>query len=160
MLYADARGVRRIYRMRFEDGHREMWGQAGPGSHQRFEATIRGDGRLVTGRWDASSDGEAWKPDFEVTYAKRCGGFAGRIVQRYRQATPDPWESAGEVRTAGLITVGAPPTAARPTSCPKGAPPRGRACLTSWSQAAEATRCRSADRWGGSAVRWGGELSR
>ncbi|MCA2229352.1 hypothetical protein [Nonomuraea aurantiaca] len=71
MLYADARGVCRIYRMSLEDGHWEMWGQAGPGFHQRFEATIRSDGRLVTGRWDASDDGETWKSDFEVTYAKR-----------------------------------------------------------------------------------------
>lgn len=71
MLYADARGVCRIYRMSFEDGHWEMWGQAGPGFHQRFEATVRGDGRLVTGRWEASDDGESWKPDFDVTYAQR-----------------------------------------------------------------------------------------
>jgi hypothetical protein len=56
--------------MSFQNGRWEMSGQAGPDFYQRFHATIGDDGHLITARWEGSSDGETWKPDFEVTYSK------------------------------------------------------------------------------------------
>ena len=70
MLYTDARGVCRIYRMTFEAGRWEMQGQAGPGFHQRFEATVDSAGGRINGRWLDSADGEVWKTDFDVAYIR------------------------------------------------------------------------------------------
>jgi hypothetical protein len=68
-LYADGRGVFRIYQMTFEDGVWRLWREA-PGFHQRFEAIFSDDGATITGRWESSRDGTEWSPDFEVTYTR------------------------------------------------------------------------------------------
>ena len=70
MLYADARGVFRIYRGTLTD---EAWRleRAAPGFHQRFIGSLRDDGRKIDGRWESSPDGSAWEPDFEMTYRRR-----------------------------------------------------------------------------------------
>jgi len=69
MLYADARGVFRIYRMSVTDDSWRLW-RAAPDFHQQFIATIRDDGRTIEGRWESSPDGSAWEPDFDMTYRK------------------------------------------------------------------------------------------
>ena len=69
MLYADARGACRVSRMTLTDGVWKIWREA-PGFFQRFTATVSGDGKTITGRWEGSRDGSAWQPDFDVTYAK------------------------------------------------------------------------------------------
>ena len=67
MLYSDARGVFRIYRMTLGDGSWHVWREA-PGFHQRFLGDIRDDGRTIAGQWDSSPDGSTWEPDFDLTY--------------------------------------------------------------------------------------------
>jgi hypothetical protein len=70
MLYADARGVHRVYRMTFADGVWTMW-RAAPGFNQRFTGTLSADGTTVDGRWEMSGDGENWILDFGLTYTRR-----------------------------------------------------------------------------------------
>jgi hypothetical protein len=68
-LYADSRGVSRIYEMSFTDGLWKIW-RAAPGFHQRFASRISPDGRTIEGRWEKSEDGEHWENDFDLTYTK------------------------------------------------------------------------------------------
>jgi hypothetical protein len=68
-LFADARGVFRVYHMTLQDGVWRIWREA-PGFHQRFEAVFDDDGATITGRWEMSQDGTHWSPDFDVTYTK------------------------------------------------------------------------------------------
>jgi hypothetical protein len=71
-LYADDRGVTRIYRGTLtEDAWRLE--RAAPGFHQRFIGVFRHDGRTIDGRWESSPDGSAWELDFPVTYRKATG---------------------------------------------------------------------------------------
>jgi hypothetical protein len=69
-LYADSRGVTRIYQMTLTD---EAWTleRAAPGFHQRFTGTFSDDGRTIVGRWDSSPDGASWELDFPITYRKQ-----------------------------------------------------------------------------------------
>jgi len=69
MLYADARGVLRIYQMSFRDGIWKLWRDV-PGFFQRFTATFSADNKIITGCWETSSDGLTWEYDFEVIYSK------------------------------------------------------------------------------------------
>jgi len=69
VLYADARGVHRVYRMTFADGVWTMRRDA-PGFNQRFTATISTDGATMDGRWEMSEDGVSWSLDFELTYVR------------------------------------------------------------------------------------------
>jgi hypothetical protein len=68
-LYADDRGVHRIYRGSLTD---EAWqmNRAAPGFHQRFIGTVSGDGQTIEGRWESSPDGTDWALDFPITYRK------------------------------------------------------------------------------------------
>lgn len=68
-LYADSRGVYRVYQMTLEDGHWEIWREA-PGFHQRFTGDFQDDGRKIVGRWEASEDGSTWEYDFDLRYSK------------------------------------------------------------------------------------------
>lgn len=69
MLYADSRGVFRIYRGTLTD---EAWRleRAAPDFHQRFVGVFRDDGRTIEGRWESSADGTSWELDFPITYRK------------------------------------------------------------------------------------------
>jgi hypothetical protein len=69
MLYADSRGVSRIYRMTFSGGIWTIWRES-PGFSQRFHGTFSEDGNIITARWERSSDGSNWKHDFSLTYKK------------------------------------------------------------------------------------------
>jgi hypothetical protein len=69
MLYADARGVRRVYQTRFAEATWTVWRDA-PGFNQRFSADIGADGRTMRGRWEASAHGSTWEVDFENEYTK------------------------------------------------------------------------------------------
>jgi len=69
MLYADARGVFRTYRMSLSDDTWRLW-RAAPDFHQRFIGTLRDHGRTIEGRWESSPDGSAWEPDFDMTHRK------------------------------------------------------------------------------------------
>jgi len=69
MLYADARGVYRVYRMTFADGVWTVWRDA-PGFNQRFTGTLNDAGDTIDARWEMSPDGETWSLDFEMTYTR------------------------------------------------------------------------------------------
>lgn len=68
-LYADDRGVSRIYRGTVTD---EEWQleRAASGFHQRFVGAFRDEARTIDGRWESSPDGTAWELDFPITYRK------------------------------------------------------------------------------------------
>jgi hypothetical protein len=68
-LYADARGVHRVYQMRFADDVWTMWRDA-PGFNQLFTGTISSDGDTIDARWERSEDGRTWLLDFELTYTR------------------------------------------------------------------------------------------
>jgi hypothetical protein len=68
-LYADSRGVSRIYQMGLKEGVWTLTRQA-PGFSQRFVGTFSPDGRGITGRWEKSSDGSNWEHDFDLIYTK------------------------------------------------------------------------------------------
>jgi len=68
--YADARGVRRVYQMSFNNSVWKFWGQAGPKFFQRFEGKISADGNFINAKIEKSSDGKKWELDFDLKYEK------------------------------------------------------------------------------------------
>jgi hypothetical protein len=70
VLYADARGVHRVYQMTLV-GREWTMSRRAPGMNQRFAGIISEDGDRIDGRWEASEDGEAWNLDFELTYTRQ-----------------------------------------------------------------------------------------
>ncbi len=69
MLYADSRGVFRIYRGTLTEEERRLE-RAAPDFHQRFVGVFREEGKTIDGRWESSPDGTAWELDFLITYRK------------------------------------------------------------------------------------------
>jgi hypothetical protein len=70
VLYADGRGVSRVYRMSFKDGHWHMWRDT-PEFSQRFDAKLDRDAGAIRGRWEKSTDrGATWEHDFNVDYIR------------------------------------------------------------------------------------------
>ena len=75
VLYADDRGVSRIYRMSFEDGRWQIWRDT-PGFSQRFLAQVDPDARTIRGSWEKSVDqGATWEHDFNVDYIRSDENF-------------------------------------------------------------------------------------
>lgn len=68
-LYADARGVFRVYQMSLDDGAWKIWRDA-PGFYQRFTGVFSDGGNIISGHWETSSDGKGWEHDFDLTYTK------------------------------------------------------------------------------------------
>src|SRR5947209_1782968 len=65
-LYADDRGVSRIYAMSFNDGDWRMWRET-PDFSQRFSGQVDPDGETIHGRWEKSVDqGATWEHDFNI----------------------------------------------------------------------------------------------
>jgi hypothetical protein len=70
VLYADDRGVSRIYRMSLEGPSWRMWREASDFS-QRFSAHIDANGDVLRGRWEKSTDsGKTWQHDFNLDYIR------------------------------------------------------------------------------------------
>ena len=70
VLYADDRGVSRIYRMSLEDARWLMWRDT-PEFSQRFDAQLDPDAGAIRGRWEKSTDqGTTWEHDFNVDYIR------------------------------------------------------------------------------------------
>ena len=69
MLYADVRGVHRVYEMSVDGDTWTITGQAGPEFFQRFKATFE-DADTFTGRWERSTDGSTWETDFDIAYTR------------------------------------------------------------------------------------------
>ena len=70
VIYADARGVYRVYQMTLV-GREWTMSRRAPGMNQRFVGIISEDGDRIDGRWEASEDGEAWNLDFQLTYTRQ-----------------------------------------------------------------------------------------
>ena len=71
VLYADERGVSRIYRMTFSDGTWRTSRHTAEFS-QRFDAEVRADHAEIKGSWQKSFDGgTTWEHDFKVRYSRR-----------------------------------------------------------------------------------------
>jgi hypothetical protein len=70
--YYDARGIARLYRMRFDDGiwtlQRDEPDFSPLPFHQRFTGTVTADS--IDGRWETSDDGASWKLDFDLLYTR------------------------------------------------------------------------------------------
>lgn len=70
MLYADERGVARIYQMSLEGGIWKMWRDS-PGFSQRMTGTFSDDGATITVHGELSRDGAQWEQDLGVTYTRK-----------------------------------------------------------------------------------------
>jgi hypothetical protein len=67
VLYADERGLSRVYTMTFACGE---WTQSrtDPGFHQRFRDRLATDGNRIDAAWSRPhDDGATWIHDFDVT---------------------------------------------------------------------------------------------
>ena len=69
VLYADSRGVSRVYLMSLKKNTWRLWRDNSEFS-QRFEATVSPDRRLMSGRWERRSAGGDWEHDFAATYSR------------------------------------------------------------------------------------------
>jgi len=69
VLYADGRGVSRVYAMTFDGETWRIWRDDQQFS-QRFEAVVSAGLDLISGRWEKRSSGEEWEHDFAVTYRR------------------------------------------------------------------------------------------
>src|SRR5258707_1576969 len=70
VLYADDRGVSRVYRMRLRDGTWRMWRDT-PEFAQRFDAQVSADQAGITGSFQKSvDDGTTWEHEFKVRYSR------------------------------------------------------------------------------------------
>lgn len=70
-LYADSRGVHRVYEMALEQREWRVWGRAGEDFFQRFLGVISEDGKRIDSRWERSTDAETWELDFAGSYTRR-----------------------------------------------------------------------------------------
>jgi hypothetical protein len=68
VLYADSRGVSRIYRMSIDDHEWMLWRDGIPFG-QRFVAHLSDDGNTMTGGWEIEQDGH-FVPDFALVYRR------------------------------------------------------------------------------------------
>jgi hypothetical protein len=70
VLYADDRGVSRVYQMSFGAGTWRMWRDT-PDFSQRFEAHVSIDLTEINGTWQKSVDaGATWEHDFKICYRR------------------------------------------------------------------------------------------
>lgn len=70
VLYADDRGISRIYRMSLGGPNWRMWRDT-PEFSQRFSAHIDPGGNALRGRWEKSTDsGKTWQHDFNLDYIR------------------------------------------------------------------------------------------
>jgi hypothetical protein len=70
MLYSDERGVTREYTMKLT---RATWTleRKAPRFSQRFTGRFAGNGRVIRGFWEKSTDGRRWHHDFLMVYKKK-----------------------------------------------------------------------------------------
>ena len=68
-LYADSRGVSRVYAMSLAGDVWNIWRNAA-GFHQRFAGHIASDRRSIAARWEKSTDGADWQVDFDMAFSR------------------------------------------------------------------------------------------
>jgi hypothetical protein len=72
VLYADDRGISRVYRMSFNDHTWKLWRKV-PEFSQRFEAEVSNDEAVIQGHWEKSvNGGNTWEHDFNVRYRRQA----------------------------------------------------------------------------------------
>ncbi|WP_415855402.1 hypothetical protein [Sinomonas sp. G460-2] len=76
VLYADARGVSRVYRMSLEEDVWRVW-RDDPAFSQRFEAQVAEDRRTMSGTWEKRSAGGDWEHDFDIDFVRLNADGAG-----------------------------------------------------------------------------------
>lgn len=70
VLYADDRGVSRVYQMSLTGGSWQMWRDT-PEFSQRFDAKVSPGEAEINGSWQKSVDGgTTWEHDFKVRYTR------------------------------------------------------------------------------------------
>lgn len=70
VLYADRRGVSRVYQMSFQDDIWKMW-RINTEFSQRFEGEVSDDRSTIKAYWEKSLDGgKTWEHDFNMTYKR------------------------------------------------------------------------------------------
>jgi hypothetical protein len=69
MLYADVRGVARIYQMRLAGDVWTMWRDT-PGFSQHMTGRFSVEGNTITVHGELSRDGATWEQDLDVTYTR------------------------------------------------------------------------------------------
>jgi hypothetical protein len=70
VLYADSRGVHRVYGMRF-DGRTWTMQRDAPDFPQRFVGELSDDDETINGRWERSENGgRDWLLDFEMVFTR------------------------------------------------------------------------------------------
>jgi hypothetical protein len=70
VLYADDRGVSRIYQMSLDGTSWRMWRDT-PDFSQRFDARLDLGTGAIRGRWQKSTDqGATWEHDFNIDYIR------------------------------------------------------------------------------------------
>jgi hypothetical protein len=78
VLYADDRGVSRIYGMSLNGAHWQMWRSTTEFS-QRFDAQLDRGAGAIRGRWEKSTDqGATWEHDFNVDYIREPASRVSR----------------------------------------------------------------------------------
>jgi hypothetical protein len=68
-LYADERGVCRIYQMSIGNGVWKLWREGEPFA-QRFTGTFSEDNTTITGRWEIAEDGTTYVTDFDLVFRR------------------------------------------------------------------------------------------
>ena len=68
-LYADDRGVCRIYGMSIGGGEWRLWREGAP-FPQRFTGRFEDGGNTIAGRWEKAPDGTIYEIDFDLIYRK------------------------------------------------------------------------------------------
>jgi hypothetical protein len=69
VLYADTRGVSRVYRMSLSGSIWRIWRDQ-PECSQRFEAIVSPDHRSISGHWEKRTSGGEWEHDFDLAYTR------------------------------------------------------------------------------------------
>ena len=69
VLYADGRGVSRVYQMSLEDRTWRIWRDT-PEFSQRFDAEVGAGQAEISGSWRKSVGGRTWEHDFNVRYIR------------------------------------------------------------------------------------------
>lgn len=70
MLYADERGVSRIYQMSLDGGVWKMWRES-PDFSQRMTGAFSDDGNTIIVHGELSRDGSNWDQDLDVTCTRQ-----------------------------------------------------------------------------------------
>lgn len=71
VLYADSRGVSRVYLMSYKNNVWKMW-RDNPKFSQRFKGIVSEDKKIISAYWETSTDGgKTWQHDFDMKYERK-----------------------------------------------------------------------------------------